>query len=151
LVHDYQGDPTFLKEDLVATVKELLELQSNQRPIVVEGLSPGSGARALGNSFSQSTDTIANILGAKSGSGLAIAAAAHLHFVKKKPMFTRKEILAEMQAAPAHWKHSYTQNLTFYLDTLRGKKDRLRLVSKDTYALSNKEKQALEVKLAHDQ
>jgi hypothetical protein len=98
-----------------------------------------AGARA--------TDTIANILGAKSGSDLVMAAAAHLHFVKKKPTFTRKEIIAEM--APAHWKGSYRgSNLTTYLDGLRGRKDRLRLVSKDTYALSNKEKQALEARLA---
>jgi hypothetical protein len=33
--------------------------------------------------FDQSTDTIANLLGAKTGPDLVLAAAAHLHFVKK--------------------------------------------------------------------
>lgn len=53
-----------------------------------------------------------------------------------------------MKTAPGHFKDTYVNNMTSYLNGLKGSKDRLRLVGTDTFALSNKEKQSLEVKLA---
>jgi hypothetical protein len=150
---EYQGDASFLKEDLLETVKQLLELQKEN--LIVQQIASGADNGAGGTAtFDHSTDSIANILGAKSGTLLALAAAAHLHFVKGKQKFTRQEIIAEMRTAPGHWKNSYSNNMSAYLNGLKGSKDskdRLRLVSDDTYALSSKEKQALEAKLAEDQ
>jgi hypothetical protein len=148
---EYQGDASFLKDGLFEAIKELLELQK-QHPVPQESATTGSrGAGTSGVTFALSTDTIATILGAASGPDLVIAAAAHLHFVKAKSTFTRQEMIDEMRTAPGHFRETYINNLSKYLNTLRGK-DRLRLVtSPDTYALSNKEKQVLEAKLAEDQ
>jgi hypothetical protein len=93
-----------------------------------------------------STDTIATVLGAQSGTDLIIAAAANLHFVQGKQKFSRQQLTAEMRTAPAHFKETFLNNLSKYLTSLT-KSDRLRLVASDTYAISSKERQELETKL----
>jgi hypothetical protein len=102
----------------------------------------GSGA------FDHTTDTIATLIGTKSGPDLIIAAAAHLHFVSGQQRFTRQELATEMRSAPAHFKETFINNLSTYLTGLT-KADRLRLVGTHTYALSNKERQELEAKIAN--
>lgn len=78
-----------------------------------------------------------------------MAAAAHLHFVGGKSTFTRHELIAEMRTATGHMKDTYAPNMTSYLNDLKGSsKNQLRLISKDTYGLSNKAKQTLEAKIA---
>lgn len=147
---EYEGDSSFLKKELLETVKEILQLQKS----VPVGESPLPAAPAAaansggGGKFDHSTDTVSTLIGAKTGTDLVVAAAAHLYFVKGKEKFTRQEIIAEMRTAPSYFKESYVGNLTQSLITLTKGKDRLRLVSKDTYALSSKEKQDLEAKLA---
>jgi hypothetical protein len=98
-------------------------------------------------SFDLSTDTIATILGAQSGADLIIAAAGRLHFVLGKQRFSRQELLSEMRTAPAHFKDTFVNNLSKYLTGLT-KADRLRLVATDTFALSSKERQEMQTKLA---
>jgi len=110
-------------------------------------LSARSGA-AAGGTIEHSTDTIATLLSARSGPDLIIAAAAHLHFVQGKQKFTRQDLTAEMRSAPAHFKETFVNNLSTYLTGLT-KADRLRLVAAGTYALSSKERQELEAKLAN--
>jgi hypothetical protein len=107
-------------------------------------LSNSSG----GANFEYSTDTIATLIGAKSGPDLILAAAGHLHFAQGKPKFTRQELTTEMRSAPAHFKETFVNNLSTYLTGLT-KADRLRLVGAHTYALSSKERQDLEARLAH--
>ncbi len=94
-----------------------------------------------------STDTIATIIGASSGPDLIIAAAAHLHFVQAKTTFSRHELTSQMRSAPSHFKTTFVNNLSAYLSGLT-RADRLRLSGNDIYALSNKERQSLEAKLA---
>ncbi len=94
-----------------------------------------------------STDTIATIIGANSGPDLIIASAAHLHFVQCKSTFSRHELTSQMRAAPSHFKTTFVNNLSAYLSGLT-RADRLRLSGNDIYALSNKERQSLEAKLA---
>jgi hypothetical protein len=98
--------------------------------------------------FDHSTNTIATLLDSRSGPDLIIAAAAHLHFAKGAAKFTRQELAAEMRTAPGHFKETFINNLSKYL-TGHTKADRLRLVGKDTYALSNRERQDVEAKLAN--
>jgi hypothetical protein len=109
--------------------------------------SPGSAAAAVGE-LDLSTDTIATVLGAQSGTDLIIAAAANLHFVQGKQKFSRQQLTAEMRTAPAHFKETFLNNLSKYLTSLT-KSDRLRLVASDTYAISSKERQELETKLVN--
>lgn len=106
-----------------------------------------AGKSTHGSTLDLSTDTIATVLGAQSGPDIIIAAAAHLHFVQGKQRFSRQELTAEMRTAPAHFKETFVNNLSKYLMGLT-KGDRLRLVASDTYAISSKERQALESKLA---
>ena len=101
----------------------------------------------VGGDFNYSTDTIATLIGARSGRDLILAAAAHLHFCQRKPTFTRHELTAEMRSAPSHFKGTFINNLSTYLTGLT-RADRLRSSGNDTYALSNKERQELEAKLA---
>lgn len=150
---EYQGDSSFLKKELLDTVKKLLELQQKHAVVAPPQHDKrdrgGSGGHGVGGNFAQSTDTIANLISAKSGPDLVIAAAAHLHFVKAKQTFTRQEIIDEMRTAPGHFKDTYVNNMSSYLNTLKTK-DRLRLVSNDNYSLSNREKKVIEAKLAQD-
>jgi hypothetical protein len=137
---------------LIATVRELLGLQKSYPTLLQSKPDSSGGTPHDGATIGHSTDTIANIIGANSGPALALAAAAHLHFVKKKQTFTRLEIVAEMRTATGHWKESYSGNMTSILNGLKGsQKDQLRLISKDTFALSSKAKQELEGRLANTQ
>ncbi len=147
---DYQGDASFLKEGLVDTIKELLELQKQHPVIGVPNATRPRSAHesAAAGTYEHSTDTIANRLNATQGGDLVRAAAAHLHFVKGKPRFTRRELIDEMRTAARHYKRSYDGNMSSYLKTLTGNIDRLRTVSKDTYSLSSKEVRDLEAILA---
>jgi hypothetical protein len=107
---------------------------------------PHGNAATGGGGLDLSTDTIATVLGAKSGPDLIIAAAANLHFVQGSQRFSRQQLTAEMRTAPAHFKETFLNNLSKYLTGLT-KVDRLRLVASDTYAISSKERQDLEAKL----
>jgi hypothetical protein len=114
-------------------------------PRFVPSLHQGNAASAV-SGLDLSTDTIATVLGAKSGPDLIIAAAANLHFVQGKQKFSRQQLTVEMRTAPAHFKETFVNNLSKYLTGLT-KSDRLRLVASDTYAISSKERQELEAKL----
>ena len=147
----------------VLAVMEPLEAEERQRvfswlaqKLSVDG-APARGAAKQytahgfggnGQALSHSTDTIATVIGAKSGPDLIVAAASHLHFAQGKQKFTRQELTTEMRSAPAHFKETFVNNLSTYLTGLT-KSDRLRLVGAHTYALSNKERQELETKLAN--
>jgi hypothetical protein len=96
---------------------------------------------------SHSTNTIATLLGAKSASDLAIAAAAHLTLVQKKERLSRREILDEMKSATPFFKSSFDNNHSSTLKTLTSR-DRLRLLAPDSYGLSHKERTELEKLLA---
>ena len=153
---EYEGEDNFLKGELLKTLKDVLEIQTKHPvapttadnstigPTPAVSPSPGAGKIEL------STDTIATLIKANTGPELAIAAAANLTFTQNKPVFTRQELIKEMRSSPSHFRDSHPGNMTKYLKSLTKSQDRLRLISKDndTYALSNKEKQTLEAKLA---
>jgi hypothetical protein len=144
---EYKGDPSFLDGPLLGLCTELLALQNQNPTIVLPGptvLNNTAGTQT--GTYEQSTDTIATLLGSSSGPNLAIAAAAHLHFVKGKRRFSRKEIGEEMKSAPGHYKASFFANLTGTLKRLT-LDDRL-LFGDKHYSLSNSEIKSLEVKFA---
>ena len=148
---EYEGESSFLKDDLLNLVRNVVGLYTeNKSAIPVDATLPeGRSANPTGSSgeLEHTTNTIAAHLGAKSGPELAIAAAAHLTFAKKKGSFTRREIDTEMKSATPFYTKNMSSNLTTSLNTLiKGK--RLNQVAKDAYALSATEKAALENKLA---
>lgn len=95
-----------------------------------------------------STNTIASLMDAATGSDLVMAAMAHLTLVQRRETVPRRDLLEEMKAARTFYKDTFSGNLSSYLDTL-AKTKRLNLVSKDTYALPHAERQNLERLIAH--
>jgi hypothetical protein len=77
---------------------------------------------------------IAGKLSNKSGSDLAIIAAAYLHFVEGKTSFSRDDISSAMKKATGIYKDSYMSNLTSYLTQLE--KSSIFLKNGSSYSLS---------------
>lgn len=93
------------------------------------------------------TSTIAARMGANSGPELALAASAHLTFVRKMDSFTRKEILREMQNASQYYNKSYSGNFSRILDRLLKNKKLSEQVN-NKYALTAETRRELESVLA---
>jgi len=117
-------------------------------PTQVKPTEIQSSGSSFQGAVNVTTDTIANITNAESGADLILAAAAQIHFGQGKQKFTRQELITEMRTAPGHFKETFVNNMSKYLVGLT-KADRLRLVGQNTYALSNKERQAMETALAN--
>ncbi len=132
---------------VLAWLSQKLALDVPPAAVRSQGSQKGIGPEELGN---HSTDTIATIIGVNSGRDLIIAAAAHLHFTQGKATFTRQELAEQMRGAHSHFKSSYINNLSAYLNGLT-RTDQLRLVANDTYALSSKKRQEIEAQLAEAQ
>jgi DNA-directed RNA polymerase delta subunit len=81
------------------------------------------------------TGSIAAKLNAKTGSEVALAAAAYLSLVQRKPTFTRQELLDAMKTASGRYKQSFSDNLSSYITTL-AKDGKLLSPGNDTYSLS---------------
>lgn len=117
---DYEGTEEFLKQELPQLLKTAMELREASGGSVSAG---GGKTGATGGSagapkvISLTTGSIAAKLGAKSGSDLLKAAAAHLALDKKTEPFTRQQLLSEMQSATSYYKKSYSPNLTKYIKT----------------------------------
>lgn len=140
---EYEGDDAFLPDGLLEMIEKISAVLK-----VVPLESPANGKpETLPNAGKLSTSTIASKLGAKSGSDLAYAAAAHLRLAKGIETFSRSDILDEMQVATAFYKGSFGSNLTAYLDTLT-KAGRLNSIGNQTYSMPEAELTDLGKKLA---
>lgn len=107
----------------------------------------GEGAASAGVQ-TMSTNTIASLMNASTGSDLVMAAMAHIILIQRKDYAARREILDEMRAAKTFYKDTFSGNLSSYLDNL-AKAKRLNLVAKETYALPNAERQNFEHLIAN--
>ncbi len=148
---EYEGAPSFIEDNLLNMLRDAMELFKDGMPQLSDRtpneIGNGKKSHETGDKLDLSTNTIATKMGCKTGADLIVAAAACLTLVQGKDRFHRKDVLAEMQTASSFFKVTYTNNLTTYLDGLM-KSDRLRLVAENTYAISAKEKEELEQKLA---
>lgn len=131
------------KKRVLQWLAQKLDLKAHPASVLQSQTLPA----ATGEIGTYSTDTIATLIGAASGPELIIAAAAHLLFSQGKSTFSRRELTAEMRNSPSRFKHTFINNLSAYLAGLT-KADRLRMSGPDTYALSNRERQSLQAKLA---
>jgi hypothetical protein len=91
---EYEGDDAFLADGLFNTLEKVGSFYRENETLVtppIEKIAPEkpTGSSPLSN---LSTNTIAIKIGAKSGSNLALAAAAHLAIVKELPKFSRQEL-----------------------------------------------------------
>lgn len=94
-----------------------------------------------------STNTIASLIDAKTGSDLALAAIAQIQLVQKKASASRRDILEEMKGAITFYRETFSGNLTASLDTL-AKTKKINMIAKDTFSLGNAERQRFERLLA---
>lgn len=148
---DYEGTEEFLKIELPQLLKTAMELHkadeagsSHQTDRKQKG-----GATPSGQTLLLTTNSIAAKLGAKSGSDLLLAAAAHLALVKKSEPFTRPQLLTEMKSATSYYNKNYATNLSSYLKTAIQKDGPLSETSKHSYALSAAARAQVETSLAN--
>lgn len=144
---EYEGDASFLKNDLLSIFKELSN--ANEHVAVTpkparEKAHDSHGGKSVGK---HSAVTIATLLKAKTGPDLVTVAAAYLHFSQGKSEFTRAEILAAMRTATGYWQKNFAANLSTSLEGLT-KADKLRVVKEGTYSLPADEMKRIEVVLA---
>jgi hypothetical protein len=145
---EYEGPPSFLEDGLLNMMTKIVGFYQEHSSAIPTDPPPSQQANGASptEKLDHSTNTIATVLGVKSGSDLVIAASAKLSLVDQMDRFGRKNISEEMQSASSFYRKTYGNNLSKYLDGLV-KSDRLRLVAQNTYAVSSKERSALEAKL----
>jgi len=140
---EYEGEQKFITDGLLNFAKEFVATASDN----VVASSTSSAKRERNGTLALSTSSIAQKLGSKSGSDLAVAAAAHLVIVKKMEQFTHTELLAEMRGAKTFYKKGFHSNLGNHIKTLVNA-GRFNHIGGNDYALSESEMTELGGKLA---
>ena len=147
---EYEGAASFLTSELVALVREVASLHAERTtPASEDEADPPESAADSQGPVNLSMANVATRLNANTGPELAIAAAAFLTICQEHEVFTRKDILGTMQAAPAHYKKSMSSNLSKSLQRLL-KDQRLNETAGNQYALTVGEKDRLSASLADD-
>lgn len=145
---EYEGEQSFIESSLVSLVEELLTLSEKLPPKLGIGSTPQIISEGFARSLPDATtNTVAQIISAKTGSDLALAAIARINIVKNQPTAPRADILDEMKQASTYYRDTYAGNLSAYLDTLV-KAKRINMVARSTYALSASERSRLEPLIA---
>ena len=138
---EYDGEQSYIENGLGDFLDKVIQKSSSVPPVLagptMQAATPANSPLAL------STNTIAQNIGVKTGSELALAAIAKINLIKGQPAAARQEILDEMREATTYFKDSYVSNLSAYLDTLV-KSRRVNLVAKATYAVAAAERKRLE-------
>lgn len=142
---EYEGSEEFLKKELPDLLSSISKLY--QESTTSGGPSKGAKKPKQGNIAVGTTGTVASKIKAKSGSDLAIAAAAKLMLGDEKSSFSRDQLLTEMKSATTYYKKSYSNNFTKILSGLV-KNDKLIETASNTYALTASAKTDLETTLA---
>ena len=117
---EYEGSEEFLKKELPDLLQTVLELHGRSlEDADLEEQTDDSGGKSHNpNRTKVSASTAAATLGSKTGSDLALAAAASLVIGEGKESFSRAELLKAMQSAKAHYKGTFRNNLSNYISTL---------------------------------
>lgn len=142
---EYEGSDEFIKVELPMLLDKLYELKGSSEVEESDDDETQDGnGKAPG--LDMTTNTIAQKLGAKSGSDLTKSAAARLGLILGKETFSRKEILKEMGSAKSFFKKSYRNNLDNSLKTLLTN-NVLLLQGENIYALHDTAAKDLKAKL----
>lgn len=145
---EFEGSNEVFEAKIEPIMKSLIEFGKDN--LIVEPLHAPNGSDAVKPSKTTLTMTVKSIaskFGVDSGGALLYASIASLAVFKGKETMTRQEINDEMKLAVGYYKPTYTGNLSSYLETLV-KQNKIIEVSKDTYAVKDSERQAMEQKLA---
>lgn len=137
-------------KDLFSHIEMLFKV-----PVLAEGgeghvpaSPPPAGDNGLVNGAAPKlhVNSVAQKLKAKSGSEVAVAAAATLQICESKPTFSRTDLLDTMKKATMHYSANMSGNLTKILSTLVGSK--FNQISDGVYSLTSDEYQKLAAQLA---
>jgi len=143
---EYEGDQAFIEGSLLTLAERMIEL-SQRLPSETASEEPGR-AQPSPQRPELSTNTIAQIISAKTGSDLALAAIAKINIVRASPTAARQDILDEMKQATTYYKDTFAGNLSNYLDTLV-KSRKVNMVARSTYALGASERGRLEAAISN--
>lgn len=137
----YEGNQDFIEDGLIDMIERLSSLEIPDvapSPAALHTVSSEAGrttqTSAQGPSSRLSTSDFAVKMGVKTGTDLAMAAAAYLHHTRGSEEFRRTDLLTAMKSAKAFYKASYGSNLSKSLETLT-KGGRLQNPGTETYAL----------------
>lgn len=145
---EFEGSEEFFSKELPALLKNVSSVAATT-PATEPGDDPDKKRPAPpGTHLQLATNAIAIKLAVKNGSGLLVAAAAHLALVKGLQTFTRQQILKEMRTASSYYKKNYGANFTKYLKTVT-EAGTLNESAANCYALSANGRTELEKKIAH--
>jgi hypothetical protein len=137
-------------KDLFSHIETLFKV-----PVLAEGGESHASAGAVHSSNNGAVNhngpklhvnSVAQKLKAKSGSELAVAAAATLQICETKQTFSRTELLDTMKKATMHYSANMSGNLSKILGTLVGSK--FNQISDGIYSLTSEEYQKLVAQLA---
>lgn len=116
---EYEGADNFVKQDLAAVVVGLLQSVTSSGAKLKRETGGEVGALELARGTLQvTTGSVASVLDAKSGTGLAMAAAAHLALAEGLRIFSRDALLKEMKTAAQFYRQSYSGNRTRIIGSL---------------------------------
>jgi len=138
---EYEGEQSFIEDSLITLAADLLALTERMPKPLPHANDFAKGVPQQLPDLT--TNTIAQIINAKTGSDLALAAIARVNIVKGQPTAPRAEILDEMKQASTYYKDTYAGNLSAYLETLV-KSKKINLVARATYALAAGERARLD-------
>lgn len=143
---EYEGERRFIEEGLPELLQTLINFRDvspsgDEEPVKEQRKVQPKGKHPL------TVGAIAVKLGSETGNDLVVAAAAKLTLIDSKESFSRDALLEAMRSATAHYNKNHSGNLSKMLKQLQ-LAGRLNEISKDTYALSADELNALEQKLA---
>lgn len=142
---EYEGEQNFIEGQLTELITDMVALAS--RLPSQSAASDFDIVTSTPTAQVYSTNTIAQMISAKTGSDLALAAIARICLVDMQSQASRSDILDEMREATTYFKDTYASNLSSYLDTLV-KSKRVNLVARGSYALAAAERGRLEQALA---
>lgn len=151
---EYEGETELAVtdiKDLFSHIETLFKV-----PILAEGGEPHAPAEpptpapanngGSGYGPKLHVNSVAQKLKAKTGSELAVSAAATLQICEGKETFTRTELLDTMKKATMHYSANMSGNLSKILGTLVGAK--FNQIGDGVYSLNSEEHQKLAAQLA---
>src|SRR5262245_39283747 len=113
---EYEGEHDFLEKDLLALIKDLMEIAPLTPPANNHSAANGQGGQ--GGEGTGTVSTFAAKLKVASGPDLILAALLQSAKVEGKASLKRKDLLTGMKSAKSHYKATYNNNLSQYLKNL---------------------------------
>ena len=119
LTVEVDASRSFIRNDFLEVLRDLQELAVAAPGTTLANVYAESPADSSGEPrLDLTTGSIAAALNVRTGSELAVAAAAKLTLVDGRQRFSRRDLMAEMRTAGSYFKKTYSSNFSNYLNTL---------------------------------